>query len=338
VAEAGLEADWDVWEEPNFKGWWDASREQFFATWERAHRVLKELNPQARMVGPSLNRYDRDYLEAFLLYAKTHDALPDVLSWHEIIPEHEPARIEAHVAEIRAFMAAQAIEIDGIEINEYISHDRMTDPGMHVWYLTYLEKARVRGACKAAWLEPETGIFNAATPTLGGLLTSRAETARDLVGLHPNPSRIKPIGSRLLTCILPALLAVSPLQAGTEANPDENPPDIVFILLDDLRFDGLSYKGHPYVETPHIDKLRSLGADVANAFVTTSMCCPSRATFLTGTHASQHGVIDNETSEYNPEVTPPLTRYLQEAGYKTALIGKWHMGDSAHPRPSLTTG
>lgn len=120
--------------------------------------------------------------------------------------------------------------------------------------------------------------------------------------------------------------------AGMEAK-EKTRPDIVFILLDDLRWDGLSYKGHPYVRTPNIDQLRHEGASMENAFVTTSICCPSRATFLTGTYASTHGVIDNETSEYDPEITPPLTKYLQETGYRTAMIGKWHMGKAAHPRP-----
>jgi N-acetylglucosamine-6-sulfatase len=116
-------------------------------------------------------------------------------------------------------------------------------------------------------------------------------------------------------------------------NFSKDQPDIVFVLLDDLRWDALSFLDHPYVETPNIDSLRAQGAWMENAFVTTSICCPSRATFLTGTYASRHGVIDNETSEYDPEITPPVSKYLQEAGYRTAMIGKWHMGHSGKPRP-----
>ena len=127
--------------------------------------------------------------------------------------------------------------------------------------------------------------------------------------------------------------SVSAVTAQDASSTKTERPDIVFILVDDLRWDGLSYQGHPYVKTPHIDELRAMGVSMKNAFVTTSICCPSRATFLTGVYANQHGVIDNETSEYNPEVTPPLTKYLQAAGYRSAMIGKWHMGQNGKPRP-----
>jgi hypothetical protein len=171
VRQTGLTVQWDVWEEPNYKGWWGASKEQFFETWARTYRLLKSLDPEAELVGPSLNHFDPDYLQEFLLFAQEEDVLPDILSWHEIIPEHSPRSIARHAREIRAFMAENNILIDRIDINEFVSHDRMLDPGMHVWYLTYLERAKVHGAAKATWVEEESGIYNAWTSTLGGLLT-----------------------------------------------------------------------------------------------------------------------------------------------------------------------
>lgn len=99
---------------------------------------------------------------------------------------------------------------------------------------------------------------------------------------------------------------------------------IVFILVDDLRPDVFSFAGHPFIETPHIDALAKEGVVCKNAFVTTALCSPSRASILTGLYAHKHGVVDNNNPVRADLVFFP--QYLQQAGYETALIGKWHMG------------
>ncbi len=115
--------------------------------------------------------------------------------------------------------------------------------------------------------------------------------------------------------------------AGNQPSFAETPsarPNIVFVLCDDHRFDCLSLAGHPFLKTPHIDQIGREGAWLTNAYVTTSLCSPSRASILTGQYAHNHRVIDN----YHP-VDPTLVFFpqrLQQAGYETAFIGKWHMG------------
>ncbi|MCG6909612.1 MAG: sulfatase [Deltaproteobacteria bacterium] len=104
----------------------------------------------------------------------------------------------------------------------------------------------------------------------------------------------------------------------------EKKPNIVFILTDDHRWDALGVMGHPFVETPNMDRLAREGVLFENAFVTTSLCSPSRASFLTGQYASAHGVRNN-FSRWNPEKNITFLEHLKKAGYATAFIGKWHM-------------
>ncbi len=111
-------------------------------------------------------------------------------------------------------------------------------------------------------------------------------------------------------------------------------PNVVVIITDDMRWDCLGCAGHPHLKTPHLDRLAKQGVHFKNAFCTTSLCSPSRASILSGLYAFKHGVRDNFT-EFPPNL-PNLVRQLQLAGYLTAYIGKWHMGeDNDAPRPGF---
>ena len=72
-------------------------------------------------------------------------------------------------------------------------------------------------------------------------------------------------------------------------------PNVIFILTDDQRWDQLGCAGHPYLKTPHIDRLAAEGVQFSNMFITTSLCSPSRASYLSGLYASSHGVVNNFT-------------------------------------------
>lgn len=107
--------------------------------------------------------------------------------------------------------------------------------------------------------------------------------------------------------------------------PNSKPRNLVFILTDDHRFDALGFlNSQTFIETPNLDKMAKAGAYIPNAFVTTSLCSPSRASILTGLYAHKHQVVDNNNPV--PKDLVFYGQYLQQAGYETAMIGKWHMG------------
>lgn len=107
--------------------------------------------------------------------------------------------------------------------------------------------------------------------------------------------------------------------------PGRKPRNIIFILTDDHRYDALGFlKAQPFIKTPNLDRLAEGGAYLQNAFVTTSLCSPSRATILTGLYAHKHKVVDNNNPVPGDLVFYP--QYLQQVGYQTAMVGKWHMG------------
>ncbi|MDQ3441609.1 MAG: sulfatase [Planctomycetota bacterium] len=113
-------------------------------------------------------------------------------------------------------------------------------------------------------------------------------------------------------------------------------PNIVFIITDDQRWDAMGCAGHPFLKTPNMDRLAREGAMFTNAFVTTPLCSPSRSSFLTGQYVHTTGVKANGPA-MNPIGHQLMTfpRLLKDAGYESAYVGKWHMGNDDSPRPGF---
>ena len=123
-----------------------------------------------------------------------------------------------------------------------------------------------------------------------------------------------------------------PVAAASGAGPR---PDVVVIVVDDLRWDEFGAAGHPYLETPNIDRLAAEGALFANSFHAVPLCSPNRASLLTGQYPSRHGVIDNVARNLLSHSLETFPQAMQANGYATAFLGKWHMGNDPTPRPGF---
>jgi len=128
-------------------------------------------------------------------------------------------------------------------------------------------------------------------------------------------------------------LAATGVRAAGKTSSAATRPNIVVIVVDDMRFDEYGAGGHPYLETPQVVALAATGAVFSNAYHTTPLCSPNRACILTGQYASRHGIIDNTSRSYASHRLATFAHELQRAGYETAHVGKWHMGNDPTPRP-----
>ena len=110
-------------------------------------------------------------------------------------------------------------------------------------------------------------------------------------------------------------------------------PNIILIVVDDMRHDEWGGGGHTYLETPNIDQLAQEGTVFNRAYHAVPLCSPNRASILTGQYPSRHGILDNTSRNQASHMLDLFPKYLQQEGYKTAHVGKWHMGNSSEPRP-----
>jgi len=123
-------------------------------------------------------------------------------------------------------------------------------------------------------------------------------------------------------------LVCTATQAMSETGQER--PNLVFILGDNHNAQTMGCNGHPFIQTPGMDRLAREGILFENAFNTTSLCSPSRASILTGAYAHRHGVKNNHTP-WTGQMETFLAR-LSAGGYATAFIGKWHMPGEGLPK------
>ena len=106
-------------------------------------------------------------------------------------------------------------------------------------------------------------------------------------------------------------------------------PNILLVMTDDQQHGQMSCAGHALLRTPHMDRLAAEGTRFSNAYCTNSLCAPSRATILTGCYSHVHGIRGNSekadaVEALDPDL-PTFPQLLQQAGYRTGLMGKWHL-------------
>ncbi len=129
--------------------------------------------------------------------------------------------------------------------------------------------------------------------------------------------------NRIIIIIIIGLTIIVACKSKSVESDHQDKPNIIFIMADDHAFQAISAYGSDLIKTPNIDQLASEGMLFNQAFVTNSICSPSRAVVLTGKFSHLNGVKDNMDVFDPAQITFP--KILQNNGYQTAIVGKWHL-------------
>lgn len=166
----GPDVQWDIWNEPDLRLFWDRDQPQYLETWKRSYEMIRAAIPDAVIVGPSTARqpdpYDIWYTR-YLDYIKQNNVVPDYLSWHQLVPSSDPQTSKLRLDQM---LSSRDLVVQGYQVNEY--GDCCTneqDPGPSVWYIGRFERDGI-DAARANW-RMGTDLYGG----MGGLLTVNGE-------------------------------------------------------------------------------------------------------------------------------------------------------------------
>jgi xylan 1,4-beta-xylosidase len=165
---------WDIWNEPDYKVFWDGTREQFYETFAIAERVLREeLGSAARIVGPSTTRWRLDWIKGLADFCLRRGCRFDAVSWHDLPNDMRSLpRLSERLARTRDLLSRvryRALRVREFHVNEIMGQRIQFKPGAAVGYFSELEDGRADVAIKSCWPD-SSGRVNCEGQTLDGLL------------------------------------------------------------------------------------------------------------------------------------------------------------------------